>query len=76
MKIEIFGTGCPKCKKTEENVKKAVKELGIKAQIEYVYDPMQMVQRGIVSTPAAAIDGEVLSVEGNKSIAKNQKRGR
>ena len=33
MKIEILGTGCPKCKRLEENVKKALEETGKKAEI-------------------------------------------
>ena len=58
-KIEIFGTGCPKCKRTEQNVRRAVQELGIEAEVIHVYDQLEMLKRGITNTPAVVIDGEV-----------------
>jgi len=63
MKIEILGSGCPKCKKTEEIVKKAVKKLGIKAEVGHVYDMNKIVEYGVMMTPAVAIDGKIV-VEG------------
>ncbi|MEM0358785.1 MAG: thioredoxin family protein [Candidatus Hadarchaeales archaeon] len=59
MKIEVFGVGCPKCKKTEENCRRAVKELGLKAEVTHVYDQAEMVKRGITSSPAVVIDGKL-----------------
>ena len=59
MKIEILGTGCPKCKKLEENAKKAVSELKIKAEIVKVTDIGKIVDYGVMSTPALVIDGKV-----------------
>ena len=58
-KIEIFGVGCPKCNKTEENAKKAVEELNIDAEVVHVYDPAEILRRGITSSPALAINGEL-----------------
>lgn len=59
MKIEIFGVGCPKCRKTEENARKAVKKLGIGAEVVHIFDQAQMITRGITGSPALAIDGEL-----------------
>lgn len=59
MKIEIFGTGCRKCKRLEKNVKTAVKELGIVADIEKVQDINEIASRGVMMTPAIAVNGEV-----------------
>jgi small redox-active disulfide protein 2 len=59
MKIEIFGTGCPKCRTTEKNVRKAVEELGIQAEIVKVDDLQDIIDRGVMMTPAVFIDGEV-----------------
>ncbi|MGC8924015.1 MAG: thioredoxin family protein [Candidatus Micrarchaeia archaeon] len=59
MKIEIFGTGCPKCKALEENARKAVSELRAKAEIVKITDIGKIVEYGILSTPAIAVDGEV-----------------
>lgn len=58
MKIEILGTGCPKCRTTEKNVRKAVEELGIQAEIVKIEDLQQIIDRGVMLTPAVFIDGE------------------
>jgi small redox-active disulfide protein 2 len=59
MKIEILGSGCPKCKATEEIVKKVVKKLGIKAEVGHLYDMNKIVEYGVMMTPAVAIDGKI-----------------
>ena len=59
MIISILGTGCPKCKQLEANAKKAVEELKIKAEIEKVTDVGEIVDYGVMSTPAIVINGEV-----------------
>ena len=61
MKIEILGTGCSKCKALEANVKKAVADAGIFAQIEKVEDIVKIMDYSVMSTPALVIDGEVKS---------------
>jgi len=61
MKIEILGTGCPKCKQLEANAKKAVAEAGIKAEIIKVTDIAKIVEYGVMSTPALVINGKVKS---------------
>ena len=61
MKIEVFGPGCPKCKKTVENVNKALAEAGRAAEAEVVkVEKFEEIARcKILLTPAVAIDGEV-----------------
>jgi small redox-active disulfide protein 2 len=59
MKIEILGTGCPKCKMLEANAKKAAAELGIKAEIAKVTEVDKIIEYGVMYTPALAIDGNV-----------------
>ena len=58
MKIEILGIGCPKCKATEKNVRKAVDELGIQAEIVKIDDLQEIVNRGVMMIPAVFIDGQ------------------
>ncbi|RJP17386.1 MAG: thioredoxin family protein [Candidatus Abyssobacteria bacterium SURF_5] len=58
MKIEIFGPGCAKCQKTEQEVAKVVKQLGIDVAIEHITDLDTIVDRGVMFTPAVFIDGE------------------
>jgi small redox-active disulfide protein 2 len=59
MKIQVLGTGCPKCRKTYENVEEAVKQLGVSADIEKVEDLKAIMNFGVMLTPAVAIDGDV-----------------
>lgn len=61
MKIEILGTGCPKCKTLTANAEKAVKELGIEAEIVKVTELKKIIDYGVMLTPALAIDGKVKS---------------
>ena len=61
MKIEILGTGCPKCKQLEENTKKAIEESGKKVEIVKVTEIGKIIEYGVMSTPAIVIDGEVKS---------------
>ena len=59
MKIEILGTGCPKCKATENAVRKVVEELGKDIEVVKVEDLKEIVNRGVMMTPAVVVDGEV-----------------
>ena len=61
MKVQILGTGCPKCKTLTQNAESAVKELGIDCEVEKVTDIDQILSFGVMMTPALAIDGEVKS---------------
>jgi len=60
MKIEIMGTGCPKCRLTEKRVKEAVEELGRNdIEIVKVEDITEIMKRGVMMTPTLMIDGTV-----------------
>lgn len=59
MKIEILGTGCPKCKMLEANAKKALEETGKKAELVKVTEIQDIMSYGVMSTPAIVIDGKV-----------------
>ncbi len=59
MKIQILGTGCPKCKQLAANAEQAVADLGLDADIQKVTDLREIAQLGVMMTPALAIDGEV-----------------
>jgi small redox-active disulfide protein 2 len=59
MKIEILGTGCPKCETLAKNVETAVRELGIEATVDKVTDIVEIANRGVMLTPALSIDGEI-----------------
>ena len=62
MKIQILGAGCPKCKQLEANAREAVATKGVEAKIEKVTDIDEIMEMGVMITPALVIDGEVKSV--------------
>ncbi len=59
MKIQILGTGCTKCKKLTENARAAADQIGIDYEIEKVTDVSDIMEYGVMVTPALAVDGEV-----------------
>jgi small redox-active disulfide protein 2 len=69
MKVQILGTGCPKCRALAANAEKALAELGIAAEIEKVEKIADIARMGAMMTPALAVDGQVKSV-GLQSVEK------
>lgn len=61
MEIKVYGPGCAKCEETARLVKQAVKDMNIEASVEKVSDLKEMMMKGVMSTPAVAIDGRVIS---------------
>lgn len=61
MKIEILGTGCPKCKKLYENALKALENSGKEAEVVKVEDIAKITEYAVMMTPALVVDGEVRS---------------
>jgi small redox-active disulfide protein 2 len=59
VKIQILGTGCPRCKTLASNAEKAVKELGLNAEIEKVTAIQDILKCEILMTPGLVIDGVV-----------------
>jgi small redox-active disulfide protein 2 len=58
-KVQVLGTGCPKCKKLAENAEAAAKALGIEYSLEKVSDINEIMKFGVMMTPALAVDGVV-----------------
>ncbi len=73
MKIEVLGTGCPKCHKVKENVRTALAELKKEAEIVEVKDLKAISSYGVMLTPALAIDGEVKTVGKIPSVEEVKK---
>jgi len=60
-KIQILGTGCPKCKALAANAEAAAKALGVEAEIEKVEKIQDIMKFGVMIAPALVIDGQVKS---------------
>jgi len=61
-KIQILGTGCPKCKKLAENAEAAAKDLGIEYSLEKITQINDIMKFGVMVTPALVVDGQVKAV--------------
>lgn len=61
-KIQVLGTGCPKCKKLAENAEAAARAAGIEYELQKVTQINDIMAMGVMMTPALAIDGVVKTV--------------
>jgi small redox-active disulfide protein 2 len=61
-KLQILGTGCPKCKMLVELTETTAKELGIEYELQKVTNISEIMKFGVMMTPALAIDGRVKAV--------------
>jgi len=73
MKIQILGTGCPKCRKLAENAEEAARQLGVEHEIEKVTEIDKIMAFGVMMTPALAVDGEVKAVGKIPSVEEIRK---
>ncbi len=70
MKIQILGTGCPKCRELEVNVREALAGTNLEASVEKVVDLDEIMNMGVMMTPALAVDGVVKSA--GKVLSKDE----
>ena len=79
MKIQILGGGCAKCGVLYKNAEEAAKNLGIDYEMEKITDFKVIMQLGVMTTPAIAVDGtvkasgKVLTVKECEEILKQEK---
>jgi small redox-active disulfide protein 2 len=59
MRIQVLGTGCAKCKLLAEQAERAVEEMGLDVEVEKVTGINEILDFGVMMTPALVIDGEV-----------------
>lgn len=60
MEIKVLGTGCARCKALEKATRDAVEKSGITANVTKVEDIVEIMQFGVMVTPALVIDGKVV----------------
>jgi small redox-active disulfide protein 2 len=61
--IKILGTGCAKCKATEQAVRVVIAKHNIDSTVEKVEDIQQIMEYNILSTPAVVVD-EIVKIKG------------
>jgi len=57
--LKILGTGCPKCRKLEAMVREQVSKQGIEAEISHVTNLDEIMEYGVIMTPALVVDNEI-----------------
>ncbi len=62
MKIRIIGSGCPTCHKLHQMVLKLKEEDKIKAEVKHSTDVNELIELGVMGSPALVVDGKVVSV--------------
>lgn len=60
MEIKILGPGCPKCKDLDSKVRSVVNANGIDATVTKIEDIVEIMNYGVMITPALIIDGKVV----------------
>lgn len=74
LKIEVLGPGCPKCQLLEKNVRVAVEEMELDAEVTKVSDLKEIASRGVLMTPGLVVDGKVVSSGHLLSVIQVKKR--
>lgn len=60
--IKVLGAGCKSCHEQHENVKKAVANMNLDAEVEYITDMEQVMRYGVMSMPAIVVNEQVVSM--------------
>jgi len=68
--IQVLGSGCPTCKKLFELTKKAVADLDLGVEVEYISDIQKIIEMGVISTPVLAINGKAVLAGQLPSVEK------
>lgn len=62
LNIKVLGAGCKSCHMQYENVRQAVAELGIDAEVEYITDMEKVMSYGVMSMPAVVVNEQIVSM--------------
>ena len=73
MEIKVLGTGCAKCKTTYQGIEKVIVENNLDVKLTKVEDIVEILNSGIIATPAVVVDGEV-KIKGHVPSEKEVKQ--
>lgn len=68
--IQVLGSGCSTCKKLFELTQKAVNELDLQTEVEYITDIQKIIELGVMSSPVLTINSKVALVGQLPDISK------
>ena len=73
MEIKVFGTGCARCRATCQAIEKVIRENGLDAKLAKVEDIVEILDSGVMATPAVMVDG-VIRLKGRVPSEEEIKR--
>lgn len=68
MDITVLGKGCSRCESTIKRIEREAAELCVPVTITKITDEMEIIQHGVMTTPAVLIDGKIVHSGGIPSI--------
>lgn len=60
--VKVLGAGCKSCHEQYENAKKAIKDMGLSIEAEYITDMQKVMEYGAMSMPALVVNEKVVSM--------------
>jgi small redox-active disulfide protein 2 len=60
--VKVLGAGCKSCHEQYENAKKAIKDMGLSVEVEYITDMQKVMEYGAMSMPALVVNEKVVSM--------------
>jgi small redox-active disulfide protein 2 len=73
MKIQVLGSGCNTCKNLYKTTEKAVSELGLNIEVEYITDVEKIISMGIIQSPVLIVEDKIVLVGFTSDIEKIKK---
>ena len=61
-KIKVLGAGCKSCHEQYENTKRAVGEMGLSIEVEYITDMQKVMEYGVMNMPALVVNEKVVAM--------------
>ncbi len=59
--VKVYGSGCKGCRTLHQNVIDALAEMDIAADVQYITDMQQIMESGVMSLPALAVNDTIVS---------------
>ena len=59
--IKVYGSGCKGCQTLHQNVIDALSEMNIAADVQYITDMRKIMETGVMSLPALAVNDKIVS---------------
>jgi arsenite-transporting ATPase len=68
MEITVLGKGCSRCDSTVKRIESEAAEMGVAVTIHKITDEIEIIQNGVMTTPAVKINGKIVHSGGIPSI--------